>query len=167
MRVTGCSAATMRAAASVLAFFFFAPLAASAAPRTAPSQQLEEQMRTTLMGMSQTSPFQAAPPQGNTLRTGLTERFNGSIDARIFGCNQQTATAIADALAPHISSNVVDDAMSAWERYDVMTGGHPIGVRVGLGKEFLGYANGQNVEDRWVNFHVTFGLFGPHHGCRN
>ena len=158
MRVTGCLAATM--------FVLVSSSMAYAAPRSAPTQQLQEQMRTTLAAVSQgATPSQLALPEGNTLRTGLTERFNASLEARIGGCNKQTAAAIAEALAPHISSNVVDGAMGAWQHYDEMTGGRHIGVRVGLGKDFLGYANGQPVADRWVNFQVNVGLFGPHHSC--
>lgn len=162
MRVSGYVAATMRVAASALALFLLA------ATRAAPVQQLEQQMRAELSGVSQSgAATQVTPPEGNTLRAGLTERFNGAIEARIGGCNQKTATAIADALAPRISPNLVDGAMAAWERYDVATGGHPIGVRVGLGKEFLGYANGQAVQDRWISFHVNVGLFGPNRSCRS
>lgn len=106
-----------------------------------------------------------APPEENTLRSNLTQRFNGAIEARIGGCNQKTATLIADALAPKVSPNLVFGAMAAWQRYDEITGGRPIGIRVGLGKEDLGYTNGQPVEDRWVNFHVNVEVLGPHRSC--
>ena len=158
MRVAGCLAATL--------LILAASVAAQAATRSAPAQQLQDSMRTTLAAVSQGGvPAQLAPPEENTLRAGMTERFNASLEARIGGCNQKTATAIADALAPHISPNLVEGAMGAWQHYDEMTGGRHIGVRVGLGKEFLGYSNRQPVEDHWISFQVNVGLFGPHRSC--
>src|SRR5579872_4477085 len=133
MRVTGCLAATMRVAASSFAVLLLAATHEAAMIQKAP-------------------PPQVTVPEDNSLRANMTERFNGTIEARIGGCNKQTATAIAEALAPRISSNVVDGAMDAWQRYDEITGGRHIGVRVGLGKEFIGYSNGQPVADRWINF---------------
>lgn len=158
MRLTGGLAATL--------LVLVTPVMTQAATRSAPVQQLQAQMRSTLAAVSQSGV--AAPlsqPEENTLRTGLTQRFDAALEARIGGCNKKTAAAIAEALAPRISSNVVDGAMDAWQRYDEMTGGRHIGVRVGLGKEFLGYTNGQPVADRWINFQVNVGILGPHHSC--
>ena len=158
MRLTGGLAATLLA--------LVMPVMAQAATRSTPLQQLQEQVRTSLAAVSQSGmPAQLTPPEENSLRTGLTQRFNAALEARIGGCNKKTAAAIAEALSPHISSNVVDGAMGAWEHYDEMTGGRHIGLRVGLGKDFLGYANGQPVEDRWINFQVNVGILGPHHSC--
>jgi hypothetical protein len=146
MRVPGCYAATMRAGASVLALFLLAATREAAMVQSNP-------------------PAQVSVPEDNSLRANMTARFNGSLEASIGGCNKKTATAIAEALAPHISENLVDGAIGTWQRYDEFTGGRHIGVRVGLGKEFLGYANGQPVADRWINFQVNVGVLGPRRGC--
>lgn len=148
------------AAASALIVLMLMTTAAASGTTVGPQsavQDLEHRVRTSLTATGDDpEPGSAMQTNEELFRSNLTQRFDVIETPAPSTCEpREAALALVASRAPQL----VDSVLGAWHRMDNLFGGRPVSASVGLGKEVLGVSNGHTVADRWVDFHITVGLF--------